>query len=67
MIPLGTFAFIVSAATGLYVYFDAERRSQSRAFAAGLAIAVSLCYWPISFLMYIACTVVIDRRRVVMD
>lgn len=63
MAPIGTLAFFFLAVTVLYVYIDAEKRSRSRVFAALLALAVALSYWPISFLAYIGCTAVLDRRR----
>jgi hypothetical protein len=61
-IPLATglcFFWIVTAG---YVYFDAEHRARRSLFAAALALAVSFFYWPISFLAYLACTAIIDRR-----
>lgn len=62
MAPVATILFFFRIVTALYVYIDVEERSKSRLFAASLAAAVALCYWPISFLAYIACTVVLDRR-----
>ncbi|MBC7815422.1 MAG: hypothetical protein IAG10_00820 [Planctomycetaceae bacterium] len=55
----GFFRFV----TALYVYFDVEERSRNRVFAALFALAVAIFYWPISFVAYIACTVILDRRR----
>ena len=63
MIPVSTAVVIFRFVTAFYVYFDTEERSKSRVLAAGIAIAVFWCYWPISFLAYIACSVMRDRRR----
>jgi hypothetical protein len=62
MAPIATILFFFRIVTTLYVYIDAEERSKSRLFAAALAAAVALCYWPISFLAYIACTVLLDQQ-----
>ena len=62
MVPLASILVFFQVVTALYVYIDAEERSKSRLFAALLAAAVAFCYWPISFLAYIACTVLLDRR-----
>jgi hypothetical protein len=64
MIPVGTFAFVFWVATAIFVYFDAKVRSKSRIFAVGLAIAGALSYWPLSYLTYFVCTIVIDRSRI---
>lgn len=64
MIPVATFAFVFRVATAFYAYLDAAKRTGNRVFAAAIAVAVFFCYWPISFLAYIACTVCIDRRRI---
>ena len=63
MAPIATFTVFFFVITLLYVYIDAEERSRSRLFASALAFAVGFSYWPISFIAYIAGTVILDRRR----
>jgi len=62
MIPIAAIAFLFLLGSTLYVYFDTQVRSKNRAFSAALAIAVALACWPISFLAYLACTAIFDRR-----
>lgn len=62
MVPIASVLVFFQIVTALYVYIDAEERSKSRLFAALLAAAVAFYYWPISFLAYIACTVLLDRQ-----
>lgn len=61
-VPLAAGAWLFWIVTTLYVYFDVERRSKSRLFAAAFAMAIAMYYWPISFLAYLACTASLDRR-----
>lgn len=63
MIPVAVLTLLFLVVTLLYVYFDAERRTNSRLLAALLAIAIVMRYWPISFLAYLVCTAMLDRRR----
>jgi hypothetical protein len=62
MALIATAAVVFWLATMLYLYFDAKARSKNRAFSALLTVAVGLSNWPISFLAYLACTAILDRR-----
>lgn len=62
-IPFSVVAIFFLIFTALYVYLDVEIRTKSRFVAAVVAIAVTLCYWPLSFLNYIVCTAVLDREN----
>jgi len=59
--PIATAAVLFWLGTMLFVYFDAKTRSKNRAFSAILAVVMTLSYWPISFLAYLACTAIFDR------
>ncbi|MDZ4819845.1 MAG: hypothetical protein SGJ20_12820 [Planctomycetota bacterium] len=48
--------------TALYVFIDAKDRSKNLWFALLLTGAVFFCYWPISFLAYLTCTALLDRK-----
>lgn len=63
VLPLAAFATFFWLLTALYVYIDTEQRTKSRLLAAGFALMVATYYWPISFLAYLACTAVVDRRQ----
>ncbi|HWL09257.1 MAG TPA: hypothetical protein VNQ76_12695 [Planctomicrobium sp.] len=62
MIPMAVIALFFLVITSLYVYFDAEKRSGSRLFSVILTVSLALSHWPISFLVYLACTAILDRR-----
>jgi amino acid permease len=49
--------------SGMYVYFDAKKRTQSRLTAAALTAAVFMTCWPLSFLVYLWCIAKMDSKR----
>ncbi|WP_442483818.1 hypothetical protein [Aeoliella sp. SH292] len=62
-LPFAVLAAVFWIATSLYVYFDCETRTRSRLFAACLVVAITVAYWPISFLAYVVCVASLDRGR----
>lgn len=62
-LPFAVLAAGFWIATSLYVYFDCETRTRSRLFAACLVAAITVAYWPISFLAYLVCVASLDRGR----
>src|SRR5690606_612383 len=62
-LPFAVLAAGFWIATSLYVYFDAEARTRNRLFAACLVAAITVAYWPISFLAYVVCVASLDRRK----
>jgi hypothetical protein len=62
-LPFAVLAAGFWIATSLYVYFDCESRTRSRLFAACLVAAITVAYWPMSFLAYLVCVSSLDRGR----